>query len=215
MAAKQTPMLLGRLVEHQGCFDLLRTQDAQWAIQNPKDAAALCVTAIRNRPKEPAERTYRILRPIPPTPTPSFLFKVNDTFLNKENGRLKIAGWGPNFETFFRDKEETALPVPLQVYSILGENAYDQKIVADLGGEDSAEIAMTDFWEQIALQGNGNSGDLRVDSWANIGYAKDTKGVLYAVYVKWLSGGWYFNVYEFPNSYRWSAGYRVVSRRNF
>ena len=41
MAAKQTNMLLGRLVEHHEAFDPLPTKDAQWAIQNPKDAAAL------------------------------------------------------------------------------------------------------------------------------------------------------------------------------
>ena len=40
MAVKQTPMLLGRLVEHQEYFNPLPTKDAQWVIQNPKDAAA-------------------------------------------------------------------------------------------------------------------------------------------------------------------------------
>ena len=66
MAAKQTPILVGRFVEHQNHFNPLSTVDAQWAIQNPKDAAALCVKAIRNRnngvPK--TERTYRILQSI-------------------------------------------------------------------------------------------------------------------------------------------------------
>ena len=140
--------------------------------------------------------------------------KSNDTFLNKENGRVKISGWGSNFEIFFRDKEETAPPVPLQIYIILGEDAYDQKIVADLGGEDAAEIAMIDFWEQIALQGNGESGALRMDGWANIGYAKDAKGVLRAVSAYWFSVGWYFFAYEFPNPYWWFAGRHVVSPRN-
>ena len=213
MAAKQTNMLLGRLVEHHESFDPLRTKDAQWAIQNPKDAAALCVTAIKNRPKEQAERTYKILRPIPPTPTPSLPFRVDDTFLNKENGRVKIGGWGSNFETFFRNKEEMAPPVPLQIY-VLGENAHDQDIMADLGGEDAAETAMTDFWEQIALQGNGQPGALRVDGWGNIGYAKDAKGVFRTVFACWFSDGWYFSARGFPLPRRWDAGYRVVSPRN-
>ena len=213
MAAKQTNMLLGRLVEHQDCFDPLSTRDTQWAIQNPKDAAAICITAIKNRPKEPAERAYKILHPITPTSVVSLPFRINDTFLNKQNSRVKIAGWGFSFDTFFRNKEEMALPVPLQIY-VLNENAYDHEIMADLGGEDAAEIAMIDFWEQIVLQGNGESGALRVDGWANIGYAKDAKGALRTVRTYWGSDGWYFSAREFPYSRRWNAGFQVVSPLN-
>ena len=169
--------------------------------------------AITNGPNEPAERTYRILRPIPSIPSAVLPFRVANTFLNRENGRVKISGWGLNFETFFCDKEETAPSVPLQIY-VLGENAYDQDIVADLGGEDAAEMAMTDFWEQIALQGNGQPGALRVDGWANIGYAKDAKGVLRTVLAYWYSDGWLFYADEFPYPSRWYAGNRVVSPRN-
>ena len=217
MAEQQVPQIskmMGELVAHQSCFNALPKADRQFVVQQPKMAIKVMIAALKNRPKEPAEHTYRILRPIPPTPTPSLPFRVNDIFLNKENGRVKVGGWGSNFETFFRDKEETAPPVPLQVYIILGEDAYDQKIVADLGGEDAAEIAMIDFWEQIALQGNGESGALRVDGWANIGYAKDAKGVLRTVGADWLSDGWDFHADGFPFPDRWYAGPRVVSPRN-
>lgn len=211
--AAQISKMMGELVAHQSAFNVLPKADRQFVVQKTKLAIEVMITALKNRPKEPVERTYRILRPIPPTPTLSLPFRVNGTFLNKENGRVKIGGWGSNFETFFRNKEEMAPPVPLQIY-VLGENAHDQDIMADLGGEDAAETAMTDFWEQIALQGNGQPGALRVDGWGNIGYAKDAKGVFRTVFACWFSDGWYFSARGFPLPRRWDAGYRVVSPRN-
>jgi hypothetical protein len=215
MSAKQTPMLLGRFVEHQENFNSLPTGDAQWAIQNPKDAAVLCVAAIKSRPKEPApERTYKVLLPpVQPKSTAATPFRVNDTFLNKGNGRVKISGWGSNFESWFGGKEETGIPMSLQA-QLLGRDAYDSDIVADLGGEEAAEIATASFWEKIALQGNGQKGELHVDGRANIGYTKDAKVVLRTVYAGWRGGGWYFYADEFPAPFRWLAGVLVLSPRN-
>ena len=215
MTEQQIPQIskmMGELVAHQSCFDALPKADRQFVVQQPKVAIKVMIEAIKNRPKEPADCIYKILRPIAPTSVVNLPFRINDTFLNKQNGRVKISGWGLNFERFFHDKEETALPTELQIY-ILNASAHDKEIVADLGGEDIAEIAMIDFWEQIALQGNGQSGALCIDGLMNIGYAKDVKGVFRTMYTRWFNDGWFLNAYEFP-SVKWYANDRVVSPHN-
>lgn len=51
MDEKQRNKLMGIMVEHQGLLKGLSTSDGQWAIQNPKQAIALYVEAIKNRNK--------------------------------------------------------------------------------------------------------------------------------------------------------------------
>jgi hypothetical protein len=51
MTEKQIPRMMGRLVEHQTAFLPLPIPDGQWVSQNPLLAIALCVEAIKNRPK--------------------------------------------------------------------------------------------------------------------------------------------------------------------
>jgi hypothetical protein len=92
--------------------------------------------------------------------------------------------------------------------------AYDRDIVVDLGGEEAAESPMADFWDQIALQGRGQAGQLNVDGRANIGYAKGANGVLRTVLAFWYSVGWNFNAHGFPYAHRWYAGDLVVAPRN-
>ncbi len=49
---KQIPAMMGRLVEHQDCFRVLSVKDAQWVFQNPKEAIALSIGAIKTRSKD-------------------------------------------------------------------------------------------------------------------------------------------------------------------
>ncbi|MEK7076871.1 MAG: hypothetical protein AAB967_01425, partial [Patescibacteria group bacterium] len=127
MSAKQTPMLLGRFVEHQDRFSPLPTKDAQWAIQNPKDAAALCVAAIRNRPKEPApEHTYKVLRPPLPKPVETSPFKADGTFFSKSSG-VKMVLHGSNFTNWFTGKVEDDAPEGMLVPKVLAQSAYDNE----------------------------------------------------------------------------------------
>ena len=168
---------------------------------------------------ETVERTRRVLRPLNLTPTPvTRPFKVNQAFLNKGNGQVKIYDWGRNFGDWFVDKEETGAPAPLSVYVIEPEGgssyAYDRDIVADLGGEEVAKIAMADFWDQIVIQGHGQPGQLHVDGRANIGYAEDAKGVFRVVSADRFWDGWLFDAYGFPDPSWWDVGDHVLAPRN-
>ena len=209
MAAKQTPILLGRFVEHQQHFNSLPTADAQWAIQHPKDAAALCVVAIQSRTNgEPTEeRTYSVLKPVQLAPNP---FKADDTFFNKKSG-VKMVEHGSNFISWFTGKVEEDAPEGMLVPFTLAQNAYDSEIIKDLGGEEAAEVTLAEIWRLMERQANGGEGVLLSNGWANIFYVRDREGVLRAVYVFWVGGGWSVDAFALDD-YRWYDDGRVFSR---
>jgi hypothetical protein len=214
MAAKQTPILLGRFVEHQSHFNPLPTEDAQWAIQNPKDAAVLCITAIRNRnsgvPK--TERTYRILQPIAPKPVESCPFNADGTFFNKKSG-VKMVEHGSNFKSWFGGKIEEDFPEGELRPLTLTQSANDSEIIADLGGETAAEVTLAEIWRLMERQANGGEGALLTNGYANIFYVRDRNGVLRMVHVHWCGDGWSAYAYALDDS-RWHDGYRVFSRNS-
>ncbi len=215
MAAKQTPILLGRFVEHQSHFNPLPTEDAQWAIQNPKDAAVLCITAIRNRnngvPK--TERTYRILQSITPKPVESNRpFNADETFFNKKSG-VKMVEHGSNFKSWFGGKVEDDAPDGELRPLTLTQSANDSEIIADLGGEATAEVTLAEIWRLMERQANGGEGVLLTNGYANIFYVRDRDGVLRAVSVYWNDDGWYANANALDD-YRWFDVIRVFSRNS-
>ena len=213
MSAKQTPMLLGRLVEHQKYFDPLPTADAQWAIQNPKDVATLCIAAIKSRPKEPAvARAYNVLRPIVPKLAEPRPFKADDTFFSKSSG-VKMVSHGSNFIAWFTGKVEEEIPTGDLMPFMFTQGAYDNEIITDLGGEEKAETALAEIWGCVQRQANGEDGVLLTNGYTNIFYVRDVNGLLRAVGVLWFVGGWYANACALVDD-RWFGGCRVFSRNS-
>lgn len=214
MTAKQTATLMGRLVEHQDYFNPLPTEDAQWVIQNPKDAAALCVTALQSRTKSTpkSERTYRILRPVAPTLAERHQFKADETFFNKESG-VKMVGHGSNFTSWFKGKVEEDAPEGELLPFTLTESACDNEIIADLGGEEKAEVTLTEIWRLMERQRNGEEGVLLTNVWANVFYVRDVNRVLREVSVGWSGGGWRACAGNLIAG-GWCGGNRVFSRNS-
>ena len=213
MTAKQTATLMGRFVEHQDCFNPLPTEDAQWAIRNPKDAAALCVIAIKGRtngsPK--AERTYRILRPVA-SPTVSRPFKADDTFFSKSSG-VKMVPHGSNFTAWFAGKVHEDVPEGMLVPFTLTQSANDSEVITDLGGEEKAEVTLAEIWRLMKRQANGEEGVLLNNGWANIFYVRDVNLVLRAVRVLWSGDGWRAGASAL-GGYWWCDDRQVFSRNS-
>jgi hypothetical protein len=215
MAAKQTSILVGRFVEHQNHFNPLSTQDAQWAIQNPKDAVALCVTAIKSRNNgilKTEQRTYRILRPVTPKLIESHPFKADETFFNKKSG-VKMVPHGDNFTSWFAGKVEEDVPEGELQPLTLTQNAYDNEIIADLGGEEKAEVTLAEVWRLMERQANGREGALLTNGRANIFYVRDVNGVLRTVSVCWGDGGWFAGADALDDD-GWRGGRQVFSRNS-
>lgn len=105
MATKQqVPVLAARLVEFQEEFSSLPTEDAQWAIMNGKEAAALSAKAIANRVKEGAKsvKSLSILQlisggekiMIEAQGGKAYVFDAKKTFKSFIDGNFK--NWGLN-----------------------------------------------------------------------------------------------------------------------
>ena len=214
MAAKQTAALLGRFVEHQDHFNPLPTEDAQWAIQNPKDAAALCIAAIKSRTNRTlkAERAYRILRPVVPTTSTRRLFKADDTFFNKRSG-VKMVEHGSNFTSWFTGRVEEDAPEAMLVAFALTQRTYDNDVIGELGGEAAAEVTLAEIWRLMERQANGGEGALLTNGYANIFYVRDVNGVLRSVFVRWFVDGWRVCAYAL-GGFRWHGVGRVFSRNS-
>ncbi len=213
MTEQQIPAMVGQLVIHQSCFGALSKQDRQFVFQEPKSAIAVMVTAIRNRPKEQAEkRTYKILRPVAPTPAEGRPFKADDTFFNEKSG-VKMVTHGGDFTSWFTGKVEEDAPGEMLVPFTLTRNANDSEIIADLGGEAVAEVTLTEIWRLMVAQANGGEGALLNNGWANIFYVRDREGVLRAVCVGWSDGGWHAGASAL-GGLRWRDGRQVFSRNS-
>ena len=212
MAAKQTPILMGRLVANQQYFNPLPTEDAQWAIRNPKDAAALCVTAIQERKKvAPKANIYKVLRPAPLKSVEPRSFRAVETFFSKTSGVRMAAEHGLDFVDWFAGHVEEDVSVGDLVPFILTQSTYDDRILADLGGGKKAKTTLCEIWRLMQRQANGEDGVLLTNGYANIFYVQDVNGILRTVVVRWHSDGWFACSFELGDSMFYPP-YQVFSR---
>lgn len=159
-----------------------------------------------------AKPTYKVLRPVAPKSTEPRPFKANETFFSKSSG-VKMVPHGSNFTAWFTGKAEENIPTGDLVPFVLTEYAYDNEIVANLGGEEKAETTLGEIWRLLERQANGEEGVLLTNGYANIFYVRDVNGVLRAVDVLWRGGGW--NAYALAlGGGGWSGGDRVFSRNS-
>ncbi|MDP2877452.1 MAG: hypothetical protein Q8O00_14795, partial [Holophaga sp.] len=216
MSEQQVPQvsaMMGQLVAHQSGFNALPKSDRQFVLQEPKAAIIMMVDAICNRSKEPApERTYSILRRIQPEPTPVATgpFSADNTFFSKKSG-VNMVNHGDNFKTWYTGKVEEEAPEGMLIPLTLIQAAYDREIIADLGGEEEAEVTLTEIWRLMERQASGEKGDLLTNGWVNIFYVKDKDGVLRAVGVGWGGGGWGVRADALDDG-QWRDGGQVFSR---
>jgi len=208
---QQIPVLLARLVEYQSVFNSLPTEDAQWLIQNTKEAIAVCIEAIKNRPKfelllEPMGTVIISAR------TEKFVARDHFIVDKSKKAKVKISYLGENFTENFLGKIEDPFVGSILRYGKLKKYSVDAPIISELGGEAKAETTLAETFSLMEKQGNGGEGDLLTNGYANIFYIRGERLVLWAVDCRWLDGGW--SVYANPvtDPRRWSAGRRVFSR---
>ncbi len=218
MNEKQSDKLVGIFVEHRTEFLGLSTEDAQWAIQNPKDAVALSVEAIKNRKKgdagikpEPLLGSAVNIAAIPRTEQ----FVVEKSFAKYR---------GSNFNNWCLGRVEGSIGGVNLYCQPLKRNSTDPAIIEALGGNLEARIYLAD------IDYAKNSGVLRKDV-VCIGYIEDEvrfstdesfsyineKGeccVLRVVSFYWHSDGWavYACLVDDPDD--WYAGHLVFSRKH-
>ena len=142
-------------------------------------------------------------------------FVAKEKFV-KDSKEVKFYGIWDNFtEWFLKDNGKIEEPIDSQElrYGNLTKGSVDGPIIAELGGEAKAKTTLTEMFDLLKKQSNGDEeGDLLTNGYANIFYIKDTSGVLRAVRVSRRDDGWYVVACSVENTCDWFAGRRVFSR---
>ena len=138
-------------------------------------------------------------------------FKVDTS----QKAKAKISWLSDNFKSWFLDKvEEQAGGDSILRTHKLTTASVDAPIIAELGGEVKAETTLVEAFALMEKQGKGEAGVLLTNGYANIFYVRDDAGILRAVYVYWVDGGWGVHANSVTDSCEWYAGYRVFSRNS-
>jgi len=129
---------------------------------------------------------------------------------------VKISYLGDNFKKWFLNGEGKVEDMnSTNLVSLVLETAVmNKEIIAKIGDEVKAETSLTEIYDLITKQPNGEKGVLLNSGWANIFYVRDQNGVLRMVHVFWSGDGWFVSAGSVDYPHRWRAGSRVFSRRN-
>ena len=138
-------------------------------------------------------------------------FIVGDNF-TIDSKKVKIAWIQDNFRNNFSSKVEKAQAETTLNISKLKKNSLDALIITELGS--ATETTLANIWELLKKQPKGESGKLLTNSYANIFYVRDVKGVLWAVDVRWFGDGWYVFADSVADPDRWFGDSRVFSRNS-
>lgn len=145
-------------------------------------------------------------------------FLANDKFVinTEDNAPVKISGFGDNFTRLFLlgdgKKEDSVSEQTIDCYKLL-KRSEDGPIITELGGETKVESSLSDMWFLMEKQKNGEDGALLNNGLANIFYIRDVHGVLRAINVLWLHGGWFVGALDVDRrGVTWESGVQVFSR---
>lgn len=203
MTEQQTPKLAAALVEHQGAFTSMSTDDAQWVIMHTVDAISVFVEAVKNRVKN---TLLKLLGKVEVQATKRFIARDNFTL-----GNAGISYLGDNFkERFLGKTEENVLKTTL-FYHELTKSSVDRPIINELGGEAKAETRLSQLYVLLKKQSSGQKDAFLTNGFANIFYVCDINGVLWAVFAHWDGDGWLVSANSVENPRGWDEGDRVFS----
>lgn len=147
-------------------------------------------------------------------PVRSERFIARDHFVvdTSERAKIKISYLGDNFKKEFLNKIEEALMRTEFRYHKLRKGSLDEPIINELGGKESAEIALLEMFSLLEAQPKGEFGTLLTNGYANIFYIRNSAGALRTVLCYWDDDGWIVDANSVESPVKWDAGDRVFSR---
>jgi len=159
-----------------------------------------------------------LLEPVSTVTVPAIeTFGAKEHFKDDRSGPVVIGFIGSNFRRTFlagEGKIETNITeTTLRIHKLVRASV-DGPILAELGGEETAETALAQMYELMKAQGQGQKGNLLTNGNANIFYIRDANGTLWAVDCSWHSDNrcWHVHAYSVTNPDTWYEGDQVVSR---
>ena len=224
---KQPQKLIGIFLEHMHFFKELATEDAQWAIQNPKEAIEVIITAIADRTKEVTKGIF--------TSFSTFNLEAvsehntKDCFQNGERikyWRKAHQGGAYIAESLteradFREMAASVLGIDLEAEEVSNKVLQKQLITAGHCVEMKQierEIERVEAGEKTSLAKDGNITFFFIENDSNITFffIENYDGSVSVVRVYWYSNNsrWNVSVYRFDDDVRWGPGARVVSRNS-
>jgi len=149
-----------------------------------------------------------------PATNKKFVAKKKFVINTGDDAAVKISYLGDNFKAEFLGKTEKPFAGSELRQQKLKQASVDGLIIAEIGGEAKAETTLTEVFALMEKQGKGESGTILNNGYANIFYVRNVKGVLRAVFVYWLDGGWGVGAYSVESPGRWFDGLQVFSRNS-
>lgn len=149
--------------------------------------------------------------------TSKFVAKENFLINTKRNDLVKLDLISDDFNVWFLKRDgKTEDPISEQTlrYHKLRQSCVDDSIIAELGGAEKSETTLSEMFFLMKKQKHGEDGVLLNNGWANIFYIKSRAGVLRAVSVLWLDGGWRVFARSVECPYGWCGGCQVFSRNS-
>lgn len=222
MTEQQIPKLLGSLVEHQIEFAELSSADAQWAIQNTKEAIALFVMAVRNRTKKVEEKIVLTLlglvkmirlRAVHGGKTVQYFINKSWCYYHDKN----LDNWLPKNQP---DQAESTYSVQRltrpatfkeAVESYLGITGDIATLAAALK-ERKLTTTLPAIETLIERQENGEEIGLRTENWANFFFVEDKDGGVLVVDARRDGSQWCVDVRRLEDGHYWLVENRFFFR---
>jgi hypothetical protein len=134
-------------------------------------------------------------------------FVVREQF-ERPTGIRFATVWNEFKKRFYGKTEDRQAILSFRKYRLLAL-APDGPIIAEMGGEAAAETTTAAAFALLRLQGKGEEGFLQTNGYANIFYARDTKGVLCAIRVGWDGEGWVVDAIEVEDPLAWNGKHAI------
>jgi hypothetical protein len=130
-------------------------------------------------------------------------FKVSDRFVvnTSDAAKVKISGIGSNFKRMFGKMTVGSCAGSSLSRSALTRAAYDEDILAALGGKVKAKSTISEIWQFLELQPNYENGYSLNDGQLYLFYVLDEEQVLRAVFVFRFGNGWRVDARELVYGY--------------
>jgi hypothetical protein len=120
---------------------------------------------------------------------------------------------GDDLEKWMRDKTEEPFAGSTLKYGWLSRYSADSTIISALGGEEKAEVTLTELVSLIDAQKNGEEGPLEKRH-SNIFYIRDANSLLRAVSADWEGehNRWRLEAWPVTDSDGWHGADQIFSR---
>jgi len=135
------------------------------------------------------------------------------TNLHPVVGQVKISSITGRFNNLFLKKVEDVTAEAILSFHFAIFDTLDNPVIAELGGQTNVAVNLYDLCFLLRLQSCGQAGRLLNDGRKNVFYVCDIAGVLRAVEVSWVSGGWHFDAAAIGYPNYLPANTRIVAKQ--